>query len=80
MESAHRLTLRNIRVKININLSKGSGDMERTQNSRVNHMTLKCDLDIESAYVTFDGSTYRLTERNLWVKLNENRSKCSGDM
>ena len=26
------------------------------------------------------GSTYSLTERNIWVKFNENRSKGSGDM
>ena len=49
MGSAHRLTYRNIRVKFNINLSKGSGDMVRIQNSSVNHMTLKRDLDLESA-------------------------------
>ena len=28
--------------------SKGSGDMEQTQNSRVNPMNLNCDFDLES--------------------------------
>ena len=36
-------------MKFNENHSKGSGDMERTRNSRINPMTLKCDLDPESA-------------------------------
>ena len=26
------------------------------------------------------GSAHGLTERNIWVKLNENRPMCSGDM
>ena len=29
--------------------SKGSGDMELTQNSRINPITVKCVFDIESA-------------------------------
>ena len=45
MCSAHRLTERNIWVKFNENHPKVSGDMQRTQNSRVNHLTLTCDLD-----------------------------------
>ena len=40
MCSAHHLTKRNIRVKCHENRSKGSGDMERTRNSRVNLLTL----------------------------------------
>ena len=36
---AHCLTKRNIRVKFNENRSKGSEDMERTRNLRVNPMT-----------------------------------------
>ena len=39
-----QLTERNIWVKLNENQSKGSGDMSR-QNSRVNPMTLNCDLE-----------------------------------
>ena len=46
MCSAHHLTEWIIRVKLNENRLKGSGDMQRTQNSRVNHLTLTCDLDI----------------------------------
>ena len=42
---AHRLTKRNIWVKLNEILSKGSGDMERTQNSMVNPLTLTYDLE-----------------------------------
>ena len=45
MGSAHCLTER--LLKVNENLSKGSGDMKQTQNSRVNPMTLKCDIDFE---------------------------------
>ena len=48
MCSAHRLTKRNIRLKYHENQPKGSGDMERTRNSRVKHLTLTCDLDLES--------------------------------
>ena len=43
--SAHCLTERNIWVKFNVNRPKGSGDMERTRNSRVNHLTLTFDLE-----------------------------------
>ena len=32
-------------MKFHENQSKGSGDVERTQNSRVNHLTLTCDLE-----------------------------------
>ena len=45
MNSAHCLTERNIWVKFNENRPKGSGDMERTRNSRVNPLTLTCDLE-----------------------------------
>ena len=41
MGSAHQLTERNI-------IRNGAVDMEQTGNSRVNPMTLKCDLDLES--------------------------------
>ena len=36
-------------VKLNGNPSKGSGAMICTRNSEANHMTLECDLDLESA-------------------------------
>ena len=32
-------------MKFNENQSKGSGDMEQTGNSRVNPLTLTCDLE-----------------------------------
>ena len=48
MCSAHRLTKRYILVKFHENRLKGSGDMELTQNTRVNHLTFTCDLDLES--------------------------------
>ena len=46
--SAHYLTQRNILMKFHENRLKGSGDMERTRNSRVDPLTLTCDLDFES--------------------------------
>ena len=42
---AHRLNVKNIWVKFNENHLKGSVDMEQTQNSRVNPLTLTCDLE-----------------------------------
>ena len=51
MGSAHRLTKANIWPKFHENLSKGSGDMERTRKRRI---TFNCDLDLESA-----SSSYR---------------------
>ena len=45
MGSAHRLTENSIWVKLNENRLKGSGDMERTHNSRVKPMTLNCNLE-----------------------------------
>ena len=41
-------------MKFNENCSKGSGDMEQTQNSRVNPMTLICDLDMKSAKLSHE--------------------------
>ena len=57
------------------NRSKESGDMEGTQNSRVNPLTLTLSL---GSWVMC--SVHRLTKRNIWVKYHENRSKDSGDM
>ena len=48
MCSAQHLTERNIWVKLNENRPKGSGDMKRTRNSKVNPLTLTCDIDLES--------------------------------
>ena len=42
--SAHCLTKRSIWVKFDENRHRGSGDMEQTRNSRVNPLTLTCDL------------------------------------
>ena len=47
MNSSHRLSERNIWMNFIVNHSKGSGDIERTQNCWVDPMTLKCGLDIE---------------------------------
>ena len=46
--SAHYLTKINILVKFNENHLKGSRDMERTRNSRVNPLTLTLSLVAES--------------------------------
>ena len=50
MGSAHHLTKANIWPKFHENLSKGSGDMERT---RKRWMTFNCDLDLESALLSY---------------------------
>ena len=39
-------------------------------------MTLKFDLDLSRVI----GSTHCLTERNIWVRFNENRPKGSGNI
>ena len=53
MSSAHHLTEANIWPKFKENPSRGIGDMERTQNSRLKPMTLTCDLDFELAWCTW---------------------------
>ena len=35
-------------MEYNETSSNGLGDIEQTPNSRVNHLTLNCDLDLES--------------------------------
>ena len=50
IDSAHCLINKNIWMRLNENRLKGTGDMERTQNSREIPMTLNCDLDLESSY------------------------------
>ena len=62
-------------MKYHENLSKGSGDMEQTQNSRVDLLTLNFGL---GSWVMC--SAHRLTKRNILVKFHENQSKGSGDM
>ena len=52
-------------MKFNENLSKGSGDMERTQNCIVYRMTLKCDLDLVSAELTHGFCTPSHLEEHL---------------
>ena len=77
MGSTHHLTERNLWVKFNENHSKGSGDMERTRNSRVNPMNLKCDLEsgwlesltlhIVSLRLTFDQSLMKIFQKVLEI-------------
>ena len=53
MGSAHHLTKANIWPKFNKYLSKGSGDMEWTWNSRLKLVTFNCDIDLESACLSY---------------------------
>ena len=50
MGSAHHLIKANIWPKFHENLSKGSGDMEQTRKRRT---TFNCDLDLESASLSY---------------------------
>ena len=72
--SAHHLTKANIWPKFNKYLSKGSGDMEWTWNSRLKLVTFNCDLDLELACLlwvlhiaslrqTFDQSFMKIFQR-----------------
>ena len=36
-------------MKLHENRTKGSGDMEKTRNSRVNPLTFTCDFGLESS-------------------------------
>ena len=63
MSSADRLTKANIWPKFHKNLSKGSGDMERTRKGR---MTLTLSL-----HRWVIGSTHHLTKANIWTKFNK---------
>ena len=54
--------------------------MERTPNSRVKPKTLNWDPLSLSLHSRVIGSAHCLTEINIWVKFNENRSKGSRDM
>ena len=73
MCSPHHLTKANIWPKFNKYLSKGSGDMEWTWNSKVKLMTLICDLDLESACLSYRFCTsFILDSRlaNLFLEIN----------
>ena len=53
MGSAHFFTAVNILLKFNENLSKGSEDMEQTQNSKLKHVTFNCELDLGSKRMSY---------------------------
>ena len=57
MGSAHLLIEVNILPKFNENLSKDSRDMEQTQNSRLKHVAFNCDLDLGSAWLSYEFCT-----------------------
>ena len=57
MGSAHHLTEVSILPMFNENLSKGSGDMEQTRNARLKHKTFNCDLDLGSAWLSYEFCT-----------------------
>ena len=59
---AHCLNERKIKVKLNENRLKGSGDMKRTQISRVNALTLTFSLGSWAMC-----SVHRLTKRNVCI-------------
>ena len=59
---AHCLTEKRIKVKLNENRLKGSGDMKRTQISRVNALTLTFCL---GSWVMC--SAHRPTKRNICI-------------
>ena len=63
MCSAHRLTNRNISVKFHENRSKSSGDIEWTRNSRVNPLTLTCDLQSRELGHTYERSFMKIDQR-----------------
>ena len=78
MGSAHHLTKANIWPKFNKYLSKGSGDMVWTWNSRLKLVTLTVTSTRQHAWVM--GSAHRLAKTNIWPKFHENLSKGSEDM
>ena len=53
MGSAHRLTDAKIGPKFNENTTKGDEDMKWTLNSRLKLVTFSCDLDLESAWLSY---------------------------
>ena len=77
MGSAHCPNEVNIWPKFRENPPQGKGDTEQTQNSRLKHMTLNCDL--VSLHGWAMGSAHQFTEANSWPKLKENPSRGKGD-
>ena len=57
IDSAHRLTKVNIWPKFKENPSTGIGDTEWTRNSRLKPVTLICDLDLVSAWLSYEFCT-----------------------
>ena len=57
IDSAHCLTKVNIWPKFKENPSAGTGDTERTRNSRLKPVTLNCDLDLVSARLSYEFCT-----------------------
>ena len=57
--------------KFKENLFKGEGDVERTRNARLKHVTFSCDLGFESAWLNYVFCTPPLCGDNS-TKLNEN--------
>ena len=53
IDSAHHLTKVNIWPKFKENPSTGKGYTERPRNSRLNPVTLNCDLDLVSAWLSY---------------------------
>ena len=53
MSSAHRLTEVTILPNLNKNPFRGKGDMQRTRNAMLEHVTFSCDLDLWSAHGLF---------------------------
>ena len=70
MGSAHRLTKANIWPKFHENLSKGSGDMERTRKNRWPSI-VTLTLSLQSLHCWVIGSTHHLTKVNIWPKFNK---------
>ena len=57
IDSAYCLTKVNIWPKFKENPSTGIGDTERTRNSRLKPVTLNCDLDLVSAWLSYEFCT-----------------------
>ena len=60
------------------NPPRDKGDIERTQNLRLNPVTLNCDF--VSLHSWAMGSAHHFAEANIWLKLKENPSRGKGDI
>ena len=76
--SAHCPTEPNIYTKFYENPSRAKGDMKRTRNSRLKHVTFVNLTFSRHGWVT--GSALHLTEANIQPMFNENPSRGKGDM